>query len=894
MIKKSKKLISLISALLVTVSIITAPLAQASETNNKILQVEKVSSITLDGKLDESQWNNRESVSKLIVGDKTNITANYKTLWDDNNLYIGIEVKGDNTVTTYDDDSFTFYMSPLNYRGTPYSSKDFQVQVFDKGTKIVQGCVGMGNNDNIDYSSIKVESNYQNDGYTMEVAVPWSTVQSSPAQISKMGFDIMVFHEEDEESVLVWNGTTSNWQDTRNFGTLEFKGEGVSDNYKAPSLTTETKEVSVGSPITVKYTGTSKNDWIGIYHTGAIPNGNPASIGWAYTKNISQPDGSVTFTAADFKGKDLEPGVYDAILMENDGYNILSRVTFTIKEKTTVPTVIPSEAKYNRTATRKGYADGTIVITQPEDTSSFDYYSLYYGNDEGKLEEYTRIVSIPKTNEKTVNYNFLKSTFIPEEATKILVYTGKGKLESEDYLSIDIDSNYKFNKENPLYNFQVMSDIHVTSYDSVHNKHLSLALQDIKNNCKDSAGIFAVGDTVDHGSQIEYDALHSIIDANKEGLPSITFILGNHELFPNSNDPSTANYNVDQRRELFKKNTNSDIYFDKWINGQHFIALGSEATTVKNFADLSDTQLKWLEDKLAESKDSSEPIYLFLHQSIPNTVAGSIGDQGWHGVEQSEKLREIIAKYPQVIYFSGHSHWELESESVMYDGESKMPSMFDTASVGYLWTDSQQYKEGSQGYYVEVYKDKLLVKGRDFVNSKWIPEAQFVVDLNEKFPASSITLEKDNINVTEGEEAIINATVNPANALTKDLVFTSSDETIAKVDENGVITAIKDGNCEINVTLKNNENISATCKVNVEKKAEVKEEDQDNKNDDINDNNYGQVLGESEINSGNSGKNNNSNKTKTGDINYLSLCGIGIAAIASIAIIAIERKNKTL
>ena len=40
-----------------------------------------------------------------------------------------------------------------------------------------------------------------------------------------------------------------------------------------------------------------------------------------------------------------------------------------------------------------------------------------------------------------------------------------------------------------------------------------------------------------------------------------------------------------------------------------------------------------------------------------------------------------------------------------------------------------EYLKGSQGYYVEVYEDKILVLGRDFTNSKWIPSACFIANI---------------------------------------------------------------------------------------------------------------------------------------------------------------------
>jgi hypothetical protein len=189
--------------------------------------------------------------------------------------------------------------------------------------------------------------------------------------------------------------------------------------------------------------------------------------------------------------------------------------------------------------------------------------------------------------------------------------------------------------------------------------------------------------------------------------------------------------------ELFKTNTNMPaLYYSIEKNGSHFIFLGGEAKGLN--AELGTEQLTWLENQLKEisAKSPEGPIYLFLHQSLKNTVSGSLPGQGWDGVNQDTKLRNLLNKYPQAIMFSGHSHWELDSNQPMYDGKDSGATFFNTASVGYLWTDAQTGKEGSQGYYVEVYQDKLLVRGRDFVTGEWVTGAQFIVDLSEKIASA--------------------------------------------------------------------------------------------------------------------------------------------------------------
>jgi len=174
-------------------------------------------------------------------------------------------------------------------------------------------------------------------------------------------------------------------------------------------------------------------------------------------------------------------------------------------------------------------------------------------------------------------------------------------------------------------------------------------------------------------------------------------------------------------------------YHDHWIGGYHFIFLGSESPHPKD-CDLSEAQLTWLQDRLAEEAASDRPIFIFLHQPLRDTVAGSMSEQGWYGVNQDAALKEVLSGYPQAILFTGHTHWQLEAERMMFDGQGAMPSMFNASSVAYLWTDQDEHLTGSEGLQVEIYEDRIVVRGRDFVKRSWIAGAEYEVSLPASVP----------------------------------------------------------------------------------------------------------------------------------------------------------------
>ena len=77
-----------------------------------------------------------------------------------------------------------------------------------------------------------------------------------------------------------------------------------------------------------------------------------------------------------------------------------------------------------------------------------------------------------------------------------------------------------------------------------------------------------------------------------------------------------------------------------------------------------------------------------------------------------------------------------------------------------------------------------------------------------------ITLDKTNITIEEGEEEDLIPTITPSEAIDKNIEWTSSDNSIATI-ENGRVKGIKAG--KITITAKTSNNKSATCEVTIKK-----------------------------------------------------------------------------
>lgn len=82
--------------------------------------------------------------------------------------------------------------------------------------------------------------------------------------------------------------------------------------------------------------------------------------------------------------------------------------------------------------------------------------------------------------------------------------------------------------------------------------------------------------------------------------------------------------------------------------------------------------------------------------------------------------------------------------------------------------------------------------------------------------AVDVSLDKDKISLEKvGNTALLTATVTPADALLKDVTWSSSNEAAATVDQDGTVTAVGEGGAVITATTVSPYHAAATCRVKV-------------------------------------------------------------------------------
>ena len=154
-----------------------------------------------------------------------------------------------------------------------------------------------------------------------------------------------------------------------------------------------------------------------------------------------------------------------------------------------------------------------------------------------------------------------------------------------------------------------------------------------------------VGDITNEGRAEQYDSLLEIVsEETHEGTETI-YCMGNHEFYGNSS--------AEDSRNRFKEKTGQDINKSVEVNGVTVITLGAPDASGNYSSDFD--FLKGALEAAAE-KDPDAPIFVLAHHGVPDTAYVTNEWNGYYG----EKMEQLLAKYPQVIHISGHSHSTLE------------------------------------------------------------------------------------------------------------------------------------------------------------------------------------------------------------------------------------------
>jgi len=211
----------------------------------------------------------------------------------------------------------------------------------------------------------------------------------------------------------------------------------------------------------------------------------------------------------------------------------------------------------------------------------------------------------------------------------------------------------------PVTRFLVASDTHVSSSGDAQCKRIAKMFEEAYALCeanehykKLDAAVFA-GDLTNTGTKAQFDAFAA---ATKNALRGNT---KRYAVAAKSHDCSSMGANA---IAYFSELLGQPSDFHVVINGFHFIGISASNTR----AHYTNAQVAWLDAQLLEATRSApqQPVFVFQHEHISNTVFGSYDQDGWG----MDTFSAVLEKYPQVIDFSGHSHYPANDPRSIWQG----------------------------------------------------------------------------------------------------------------------------------------------------------------------------------------------------------------------------------
>lgn len=202
----------------------------------------------------------------------------------------------------------------------------------------------------------------------------------------------------------------------------------------------------------------------------------------------------------------------------------------------------------------------------------------------------------------------------------------------------------------------VLSDVQgdLTDFDTVLGAYASLSPAD---------HMVVNGDLVSGGLPAQYEGFFDVLDQHEH--PPATYTIGNHEF----DGGSDSQANVDR---FLSYTQMPRVYHAQQVGGVPLLHIGSLQNpgewAVDHQSTLGDEQLRWLDEQL-DQYPKQQPVLVFGHHPLPGSVSGTVGEgrQDYYDLDYAEadRLLAILGDHPNVVFFSGHTHYNLRRDDWM-------------------------------------------------------------------------------------------------------------------------------------------------------------------------------------------------------------------------------------
>lgn len=224
----------------------------------------------------------------------------------------------------------------------------------------------------------------------------------------------------------------------------------------------------------------------------------------------------------------------------------------------------------------------------------------------------------------------------------------------------------------PVLRFMVFSDSHVGAIGDTNAGRVQKAIMiayDKAEECetyKKLDGIMACGDITNKGTTSQYIGFVSAVNSVIKEETKLMAVQ------PKSHDCNTKGK---EALKFFSDMTSLPNDWHYVINGYHFIGVSTSTTEGIHY---TEDQVKWLDEQLSAAVEDApdKPVFVTNHEHVQDTVYGSLENEWGTSV-----FSETLKKYPQVVHFSGHSHYPINDPRSIWQNEI---TCIGTGAVKYL------------------------------------------------------------------------------------------------------------------------------------------------------------------------------------------------------------------
>lgn len=315
---------------------------------------------------------------------------------------------------------------------------------------------------------------------------------------------------------------------------------------------------------------------------------------------------------------------------------------------------------------------------------------------------------------------FISQNVAPYDTSKIVVYKDgvkKGSFRLQNLRQPRMGEK--------LYSFGALSDVHINYNTAQADFQNALTYL---NETENVAFTCVCGDLTSQGTAEQMNMYKQCVDTYSPNTPVYT-IAGNHESYTEDwgqNGEAVV-------RSLMETYTGFPLYYSFTQGEDVFIMVG----VCYDGADFGTGGLQWLYETLEANRNKR--CFLFQHIRPDDSCGNAYGiykNDIWNGT-QSVAFENLLKHYRNAIFFHGHSHlkFALQTRDNLANIDRKygmysvhIPSLAAPRTGNLDGTGRAELYAESEGYVVDVYRNHVVLRGRDFVAEEFLPIANYCLE----------------------------------------------------------------------------------------------------------------------------------------------------------------------